>query len=402
MTSLPSASEAPSSPTAAPETLSSETDNPRRQSKGNAATGASAAGIRALSAQLVAFYFRAPAKAFFRTRIDYLQLARAVNPRIQAKEPWSLRMSTPALLAHAVRTHGWAFVPNQILPPLVANVGVGAILYTTYLQTLSALYPPSAESTKRVFPPPPPSATFTAGFLAGIVQSLAAAPLDALQVRFKPAHVLDGQYPSMWAYGRHQLRVLGFRGVVAGWTASTSKEAVGCGVFFAVFEYVKQQSYYTFIANYYGRHRRSDSPGVNDPRRTIVPHFALEPAFLLLAGILSSLAQQTIHHPMTRLQQIYYGRLESVDRAARALTKPSQLLRLYWDAYAETLAQARKSVPATGGWRRWLFRGFWSSALRQVPSTSAGLIVFELVRRKYGVGGEQKAIQVDGFDILLS
>ena len=42
----------------------------RRDRKVNAATGASAAGVRALGSQLVAFYFRAPAKAFFRTRVD--------------------------------------------------------------------------------------------------------------------------------------------------------------------------------------------------------------------------------------------------------------------------------------------------------------------------------------------
>jgi len=40
--------------------------------KSNAATGASAAGVRAFTAQAVAFYFRAPVKAFFRTRVDYL------------------------------------------------------------------------------------------------------------------------------------------------------------------------------------------------------------------------------------------------------------------------------------------------------------------------------------------
>ena len=40
--------------------------------RSNAATGASAAGVRAFSAQAVAFYFRAPVKAFFRTRVDYL------------------------------------------------------------------------------------------------------------------------------------------------------------------------------------------------------------------------------------------------------------------------------------------------------------------------------------------
>ena len=36
----------------------------------NATTGASAAGVRAIAARLVAFYFRAPAKAFFRTRVE--------------------------------------------------------------------------------------------------------------------------------------------------------------------------------------------------------------------------------------------------------------------------------------------------------------------------------------------
>lgn len=47
---------------------------PRQDSKGNAATGASAAGIRAVSSQLIAFYFRAPVKAFFRTRVEYVML----------------------------------------------------------------------------------------------------------------------------------------------------------------------------------------------------------------------------------------------------------------------------------------------------------------------------------------
>lgn len=44
----------------------------RRTSRNDAATGASAAGVRALSAQMVAFYFRAPIKAFFRTRVEYV------------------------------------------------------------------------------------------------------------------------------------------------------------------------------------------------------------------------------------------------------------------------------------------------------------------------------------------
>lgn len=45
---------------------------PRKDGRTSAATGASAAGVRAFTAQAVAFYFRTPVKAFFRTRVDYL------------------------------------------------------------------------------------------------------------------------------------------------------------------------------------------------------------------------------------------------------------------------------------------------------------------------------------------
>lgn len=42
----------------------------KRDRRCNAATGASAAGVRAIGSQMTAFYFRAPAKAFFRTRVE--------------------------------------------------------------------------------------------------------------------------------------------------------------------------------------------------------------------------------------------------------------------------------------------------------------------------------------------
>lgn len=44
----------------------------------HAATGASAAGIRALSTQFMAFYFRAPVKAFMRMRVEYVSQLTAV------------------------------------------------------------------------------------------------------------------------------------------------------------------------------------------------------------------------------------------------------------------------------------------------------------------------------------
>lgn len=46
----------------------------RRKKKDHASTGFSAAAMRALSARFLTFYFRAPVKAFFKPRIDYMVL----------------------------------------------------------------------------------------------------------------------------------------------------------------------------------------------------------------------------------------------------------------------------------------------------------------------------------------
>jgi len=72
------------------------------------------------------------------------------------------------------------------------------------------------------------------------------------------------------------------------------------------------------------------------------------------------------------------------------------------DAYKVTWDRCIAEAKATGlGMRRWLYRGFWWNTIRQVPSTSAGLIIFELFRRKYGLT-DQVRINRDGYDILLN
>ncbi|KAL3263362.1 hypothetical protein ABHI18_001831 [Aspergillus niger] len=290
----------------------------RRNPRQNAATGASAAGVRALSAQLVAFYFRAPIKAFFRTRVDYMAFARAVNPH-SAKSGWSLHTTTPGLLVHAVRTYGWRFIPNQVMPPLLANAGIGAVLYTSYLQVLGALYEPASQGIKRVYPPAPPSSTFAAGLIAGTIQSIVAAPLDALQVRLRASDLLEGPYKSMWHYGRHKLNQIGVRGIFAGWGLSFTRDAFGYAVFFSFFEFVKSQAYYSFLTWYYGsrrthyveqsQHIQSSDRGVP----LIRPHYALEPCFLMAAGVAASIAQQSIQHPLSAIQSLHVARLEYID-----------------------------------------------------------------------------------------
>ncbi|KAL8660473.1 MAG: hypothetical protein Q9202_006509 [Teloschistes flavicans] len=345
--------------------------------------------------KLIAFYFRAPVKAFFRTRVE------AINPRVQANEPLSWRTTSIGLLIHAVRSHGWGFIPNQILPPLLANVTVGAVLYTSYLQLLGKLYPPASDSAKRLYPPLPLTKTFVAGCAAGAIQSVVAAPLDALSVRFRPYDMLNGRYNTMWQYGHLKSKEIGLRGMLAGWSLSFLKDAAGYGLFFATFEYVKAQSYYAFITRYYGS---LDWRNLHEEHRTrtIRPYYVIEPMFLLLAGMLASVAQQTVHHPLERVQEIYYRSLARNDRTVKATMPIPSTMRIYLGAYRKTLEECHARADRLGGWRKWLYKGFFRNTIRQVPSTSAGLVIFEMVRRRYGNEAEAVRIEKDGYDIVLT
>ncbi|AEO67660.1 uncharacterized protein THITE_2020879, partial [Thermothielavioides terrestris NRRL 8126] len=462
---------------------------PDKSPSSNAATGASAASVRALTSQAIAFYFRAPVKAFFRTRVDYLAYARALQEQQQqqqrqahaaaarlANDPlphstpspatattthpprhWllsRLRSTAPGLLASAIRHHGWRVVPDQVLPPLLANAAVGAVLYTSYLQALARLHPESGRASRRVYPPPAPAQTFAAGFVAGAVQSVVAAPLDAVQARWEMVAaasamgngvgggtgVGEKRPASMWAFSRGKLKEIGVRGIFAGWGLSFLKDSLGSAVFFSAFEYLKAQSYYSFVTWYYGslnedavvrlsrkrpapedgRQRLSrDWEGEEQPPPTVIrPHYAIEPAFLLLAGMGASVAQQVVLHPLSHVQAEHWERLEALDAKARKLKLKRQarsaeppganstwrwrMLRAYRDAYRITWAECVAEAQAAGlSMRQWLYRGFWWNTIRQVPSTSAGLIIFELVRRKYGFGGDQVRINRDGYDIML-
>ena len=318
-------------------------------------------------------------------------------------------MSTPGLLAHAVRTYGWGFIPNHVLPPLLANVSVGAILYTSYLQILGNLHQPSSRSLKRVYPPPPLSATFKAGAAAGAIQSLVAAPLDALSIRFRTSDILQKRYRNMWTYGYHKTREIGMRGIFAGFSLNCVKDSLGTGLFFASFEYVKAQAYYRFVAMYYGDLKgdlfspilkpKLDQTG---PIDLIKPHYTIEPAFLGLAGITASVAQQTVSHPLSRVQEVYFRSIEALDREAKMSKHSYEVLQSHLRRYERTFELCASRVKKAGNWRKWLYRGFWWNTIRQVPSTAAGLIIFELVRKRYGITAEEVKIEKDGYDILLT
>lgn len=213
----------------------------------------------------------------------------------------------------------------------------------------------------------------------------------------------------MWQYGYQKLHEIGIRGVFAGWGLSLLKDSAGYAVFFATFEYVKAQAYYEFVSRYYGQWRLRDRGPVLRPRVdelhsgfVIRPHYAIEPTFLMFAGIAASVTQQVIQHPIGLIQSVYSGSLAEIDRQFQLDRTRSQVGHSYYSSYGKTYQHCQLYVQQYGGWRRWLYRGFFRSTIKQVPSTSAGLIIFELVRRRFGIDSELVKIDKDGYDIILT
>jgi Mitochondrial carrier protein len=259
------------------------------------------------------------------------------------------------------------------------------------------LHEPSSQTARRIYPPPNPVHTLTAGLVAGSVQSVLAAPLDALSVRFKANDMLEGRYKSIWQYSYEKLREIGIRGIFAGWTMSLVKDSISCALFFSTFEFTKGQLYYACLPRIYDPGHTRNTPF----QSPITPHYLLEPAFILAAGAFASFAQQAVQHPLIQIQNVHFNRLEGLDYSARIEKSHSKMMQLYYHAYLKTFDQAKQQAALSGGWRRWLYKDFVWNTIRQTPSTSAGLIAFEILRRKYADSEGERNVRLDGIPFLL-
>lgn len=211
----------------------------------------------------------------------------------------------------------------------------------------------------------------------------------------------------MWHYAYHKLREIGVRGVAAGLGLSVVKDSLGFATFFATFEYVKAQSFYAFVTRYYGNlgnriGNMKQGPEGEAGVPSIKPNILVEPAFLLLAGVSATVTHQLIQHPLGLFQVAHYERLETLDIQAKTRPSAKQTFQIYRAAYAVTLQESSAMAKESGGWRRSLYRGFFKTTLRQVPSTAAGLVIFEVMRRAYADGSEEVRIEKNGYDILLT
>ncbi|KAI8890591.1 mitochondrial carrier [Backusella circina FSU 941] len=372
----------------------------KRKAKEVTSVGGTTAIARTLMMQSLYLFYRTPVKLFRPLRVDYLIMARALLPMDEhSTKRFSFRYTSIGMITHAVKTKGWNFIPRHILPPLVANTLIGTVLYTTYIATLPLFHPPSAFQLHRPFPPPSYNSVFMAGCLAGAAQSVIATPLDSLKVRFEVNDLLEGKHKSMYQFAKFTLKELGVASAYRGFTLTLIRDSLACGLFFATFEWVKQQGYYYFLDEMYGLqvdsrktlnelekgwnevHHMSEedqhSIMTSSGKKAERPPLMLEPMFVIFAGAAAAMAYQTIEHPLSKIHSIFYieeGQSEFTHKSKR---EPVQHL------YRRTLEQCKLQVKLNGGsWRKFLYSEFGSTVMRVIPATSVGFLVFELVKRE--------------------
>ncbi|KAG0368655.1 hypothetical protein BGZ54_001466 [Gamsiella multidivaricata] len=367
-------------------------------------------------------------------RVDYLVMARAVTmgliptpahrlPLVQtithSKHAQFFRATSIGMLALAIRTQGAGFVYRQVLPPLIMNSFIGSVLYTTYIFTLPIFHPAFTYQKSRTFPPPPFPAVFMAGALAGAAQSLIAAPMDSLKIKFQVQDLAQGgKHKSMTGFAITTLKELGLK-----------TDSLACGLFFGVFEWVKQQGYYYFIDELYGI--REDMEALNakmdqdyatfaqqesQDTATITittesstpipvipteisttpsrPYLLLEPTFVLLAGAAAAVAYQAVDYPLEQVKNIFFAKETELqvqaDRRGPAAQHSQHLnsssmrsgTSISSQLYQMTWEECRAQAGLAGGWRRFLFTNFATTAVRAVPAASVGFLVFEVMKRK--------------------
>ncbi|CAO3644148.1 unnamed protein product [Mucor hiemalis] len=338
-------------------------------------------------------------------------MARALMPidDVSSKQ-FSFRYTSIGMITHAVKTKGWNFIPRHILPPLIANTLIGTVLYTTYIATLPVFHPPSAFQLHRPFPPPPYTSVFMAGCLAGAAQSVIATPLDSLKVRFEVSDLLEGKHRSMYSFAKSTLKESGIASAYRGFTLTLIRDSLACGLFFATFEWVKQQGYYYFLDEMYGLQVDSRNTlneiekGWNevykmseeDQNRIISasgktterPPLMLEPLFVIFAGATAAMAYQIIEHPLSKIHSIFYIEEGQSEFSNKSVREPVRNL------YKRTFEQCKLQVKLNGGsWRKFLYQEFGSTIIRVVPATSVGFLVFELVKREV----DFRSIDFDAF-----
>lgn len=348
---------------------------------------------RSVTYRFTSFYLRTPIKLFRPPRFDIYHYVREEinnnnnNSNKANRGKKFYHRSSLYILKQALHRYGWKIIPKIIVPPVFINSLTGIVLYSTYVHALPSK--PVNDITWYEY--------FKTGCIAGIAQAIVTTPIDAIYVRSHTDALLSHGYindkkkngiANLWIYGWNKWKQLGIVGCYAGFNLTLLKEMFGFGCYFSIFEKMKLLLLNDFDYNW----RNHDQNGNHIEQ---IRDKKWKQSFItFISGVTAASTLQCIQFPISKIQKIHYQRLEILDLLAlpktvsRSTHNPyGQLLsvsHIYWHSYVHTIRYVKKRHGSNNGLQlvSWLYKGFFKNTMAIIPSTTAGLIVLDYVRRR--------------------
>ncbi|KAJ3415413.1 hypothetical protein HDV05_005007 [Chytridiales sp. JEL 0842] len=361
----------------------------------------SAFAITAFSKGLLKYWFKVPLKFFKPAAVNPYMVFHAMAAQDGQKPSFNY-------IAKSVKSEGFSLISKNMLPLLVANSIVGAVLFNTYSYTFDALSNSSLDTadpdSKGHYAHP-----FVAGAIAGAAQSIVSTPLDNLNRRINIAEIIASRknegvigvvskaikttlfVPSTTPFDRAKF-LWGGLGLTA------TKDTVGFSLFFGVFESLRKSGKRAASHLHSSLFVAPRTPTATPPpqeeeeeheeqqkrRKHPLSLTLLNVAAVIAAGSLAGISYQTVIYPIDRLPLLLAEEHERhVKEKTQALLKGGKLecVESHYAHFWE-----RRKVPWGVVWRVWrerglvggFYKGIAAQWVRAAPPSAVGLLIFEI------------------------
>ncbi|KAI9341535.1 mitochondrial carrier domain-containing protein [Zopfochytrium polystomum] len=350
---------------------------------------------------LLKWWFRVPIKLFRPSVVNpmlvFNMMAEAEGKKVSA-----------GYVRNVVREEGFQLISKNMLPLLICNSIVGAVLFNVYTATadhLEALAAFDSSTPTTVFHHMSQFShhfhPFFAGAVAGLAQSVLATPLDNVTRRVNPEvmaarrgegmiglairAVREAMPPALgplprWVGGRLNresvtrdlINIEGrLRFFWEGWWLNAFKDSLGFALFFGFFETTRKHGKH-FVVTLHEQYFQASAGGNTDseaspgekPRRPLFVSIGQVTA-VIIAGALAGAGYQLVIYPFDRLPHLVPA------DATDGLAPPGSVKgKVDWPKTYE-MATSRAGL-------RILYQGLGSQLVRIAPPSAIGLLIYEI------------------------
>ncbi|KAJ3104637.1 hypothetical protein HDU97_009028 [Phlyctochytrium planicorne] len=348
--------------------------------------------LTGVSKGLLKWWFRVPVKLFRPSAVNPFLIFAAIA------EQEGRRVSF-GFVRNLFKVEGFALISKNMLPLLICNSIIGAVLFNTYSITLEILskevaLPSFGGDSEEELTYEVKHSPFSAGALAGVAQSLLATPLDNVTRRVDPAEVAnrrgEGVFRVMVQTVREAMPTEGgawnkFKFLYHGYPVNVAKDALGFSLFFGMFETTRRigkrfvmdvHDTYSWPKRYIYPTTSTDPKSLDNPSEEPKSRPSLSltlgnVAAVVSAGSLAGMSYQLVAYPFERISQIIEPPTPPPTTIQNGREIPS-----YGGAPKPDWSAIWRTVRANG--LSPFYKGIGAQLVRVAPPSAVGLLIFEI------------------------